>query len=144
MGDDTGVFAVVKRRNGKWKNRLPCYPKPIYLKVGKFWEGEFYPADFEERGEDEKPCSFSFWGVKGVSKYLHVFFCLNPFPNILEKCFYVKNKCSILRRKWSVLKRGWKRGRKEEREIWRFRFSFVTLMYWYISINLCANVNVWV
>ena len=130
MGDDRGVCCGEKE---EWKMEKQASQMPwTYIFGG--WEvlrGGILPGRFWGKEWGRKALLLFFLGGgKGVSKYLHVFFGLNPFPNILEKCFYVKNKCSILWRKWSVLKRRWKIGRKEEREIWLFGFGFVTLMYW--------------
>lgn len=97
MGDDTGVFAVVKRRNGKIG--FPATLSLYVWRLGGFERGNFTQPILRKGVRTESFAPFLFEGGKGVSKYLHVFFCLNPFPNILEKCFYVKNKCSILRRK---------------------------------------------
>lgn len=94
MGDDTGVFPVVKRWNGKIGS--PATLNLYIWRLGSFERGNFTRPILRKGVRTKSLAPFLFGGGKGVSKYLHVFFGLNPFPNILEKCFYVKNKCSIL------------------------------------------------
>ena len=96
MGDDTGVFPVRKRKNGKRKIGFPDTLNLYIRRLGSFERGNFTRPILRKGVRTKSLAPFLFGGGKGVSKYLHVFFGLNPFPNMLEVHFCVKNKCSIL------------------------------------------------
>ena len=94
MGDDTGVFAVVKRRNGKIG--FPATLSLYIRRLGGFERGNF-TQPILRKGVRRIALLLFFLRVEKECQSIYTcFFGLNPFPNILEMHFCVKNKCSIL------------------------------------------------
>ena len=60
MGDDTGVFPVVKRRNGKSEIDLPDALNLYIRRLGSFERGNFTRPIFEERREENNLAPFLF------------------------------------------------------------------------------------
>ena len=78
-GDDTGVFAVVKRRNGKRKIGFPDTLNLYIRRLGSFERGNFTWPILRKGVRTKSLAPFLFGGGKGVSKYLHVFFWFKSF-----------------------------------------------------------------
>ena len=60
MGDDTGVFPVVKRWNGKRKIGSPDTLNLYVWRLGSFERGNFTRPIFEERREENNLAPFLF------------------------------------------------------------------------------------
>ena len=60
MGDDTGVFAVHKRRKGKRKIGFPDALNLYIRRLGSFERGNFTRPIFEERREENNLAPFLF------------------------------------------------------------------------------------
>lgn len=63
MGDDTGVFAVVKRRNGKRKIGFPATLNLYIRRLGSFKRGNFTRPILRKGSEEDSLAPFLF-GVK--------------------------------------------------------------------------------
>ena len=102
MGDDTVVFPMVKRRKAKRKIGFPATLNLYIRRLGSFERGNFTRPILRKGVRTKSLAPFLFGGGKGVSKYLHVFFGLNPFL-IYWKCIFVlrtsvqfcEGKCGI-------------------------------------------------
>ena len=62
MGDDTGVFAVVKRRNGKRKIGFPDALNLYVRRLGSFDRGNFTRPILRKGSEENSLAPFLFEG----------------------------------------------------------------------------------